>query len=156
MLRIDIPGATTLDIHHLILDYNGTLAEDGEILPGVRERLLQLKAMLAVHIVTADTHGTVREKVAALPVELHLLGPTDQDTQKRDIVRTLGAKGVVAVGNGRNDALMLDQAGLGIAVMQREGCSLRATQAADILTADIRDALDLLLVPTRLQASLRN
>jgi soluble P-type ATPase len=156
MLHIDIPGNTTLDIHHLVLDYNGTLAQDGAVLPGVRERLEQLKTVLAIHIVTADTYGTVCEKVAALPVELQLLGPTDQDIQKRDTVRDLGARGVVAVGNGRNDALMLAEAGLGIAVMQREGCSLRAIQAADILTADIRDALDLLLVPARLQASLRN
>ena len=35
MLTISIPGGATLDIEHLVLDYNGTLAVDGVLLPGV-------------------------------------------------------------------------------------------------------------------------
>ena len=39
MLDLNIPGAQPLRLSHLILDYNGTLACDGSILPGVAERL---------------------------------------------------------------------------------------------------------------------
>ena len=39
MLEIVIPGDTTLGLQHLVLDYNGTLACDGELLAGVKPRL---------------------------------------------------------------------------------------------------------------------
>ncbi len=35
MLEIDIPGKSTLKLSHLVLDYNGTVACDGHLLPGV-------------------------------------------------------------------------------------------------------------------------
>ena len=43
MLHIDVPGWKTLRLAHLFLDYNGTLALDGRILPGVAERLPSLE-----------------------------------------------------------------------------------------------------------------
>jgi len=42
MLVMDIPGRETLRLVHLVLDYNGTLACDGEIKNGVLEQLEQL------------------------------------------------------------------------------------------------------------------
>ena len=39
---IDIPGYKKLQITTLLLDYNGTIAEDGVIRPAVRERLQKL------------------------------------------------------------------------------------------------------------------
>jgi len=47
-------------------------------------------------------------------------------------------------------------AALGIATVQREGAAVEAVQAADIVALDVRDALDLLLVPRRLLATLRS
>ena len=35
MIAVDIPGYRELRLEHLVLDYNGTLAEDGKLLPGV-------------------------------------------------------------------------------------------------------------------------
>lgn len=40
MIEIEIPGGETLRLEHLVLDFSGTLARDGRLLPGVRERLL--------------------------------------------------------------------------------------------------------------------
>ena len=40
MLHFDIPGSAPLELEHLVLDYNGTLALDGILLPGV-DRVLQ-------------------------------------------------------------------------------------------------------------------
>ena len=66
----------------------------------------------------------------------------------------LGAR-TVAFGNGANDALMLRKARLGICVMHGEGASLQALLASDVLVASAEEALDLLLKPARLVATLR-
>jgi soluble P-type ATPase len=62
---------------------------------------------------------------------------------------------VAAIGNGRNDQLMLAAAALGIAVVQEEGAAIESLSAADVVLPDIRSALDLLLFPKRLIATLR-
>jgi soluble P-type ATPase len=75
MLEIAIPGADTLRLDHLVADFNGTLAVDGELLPGVAEGLCQLAERLALHVVTADTFGKAREALAGIPCELAILPP---------------------------------------------------------------------------------
>jgi soluble P-type ATPase len=50
---------------------------------------------------------------------------------------------------------MIQSAAIGIAVMGREGLSQEALQAADLVVPSILDALDLLLNPRRLVATLR-
>lgn len=74
---------------------------------------------------------------------------------KLRLLKRLGPAQVVAIGNGRNDVPMLRQAALGIAVLGPEGAAGDAVRAADILTRDIREALDLLLQPLRLKATYR-
>jgi soluble P-type ATPase len=59
------------------------------------------------------------------------------------------------IGNGGNDQLILKEAGLGIAILGDEGISVTAMKNADILVKTISDALDLLLKPKRLIATLR-
>jgi soluble P-type ATPase len=155
MIEVEIPGSTALRISHLVLDYNGTLAEDGELLDGVAEKIEALASHLQLHVITADTHGTVAKKLAGFPCSLHVIGPAEQDKQKGGYVRSLGAKQTMAIGNGRNDSLMLKTAILGVALVQSEGASIAAILQADIICTDIRDAFDLLLKPDRLRATLR-
>ena len=50
---------------------------------------------------------------------------------------------------------MLQEAALGIAVLGPEGLAAEALLAADVVVASIEDALDLLLRPHRLVATLR-
>jgi hypothetical protein len=76
-------------------------------------------------------------------------------TEKRDHVRTLGPRQVVAMGNGANDVLMLQEAALGIAVLGPEGLCADALRASDVVVADPWAGLDLLLHPARLVATLR-
>ena len=45
---IDIPGYKKLQITTLLLDYNGTIAEDGIIRPAVKERLQKLSKELSI------------------------------------------------------------------------------------------------------------
>lgn len=155
MLVCDIPGFKTLRLRHLVLDFNGTLAVDGALLPGVREAIGALSRDLAVHVVTADTRGSAAVQLHGLPVALTILSGRAQDVAKADFVRALGADSVVAVGNGRNDRRMLEVAALGVAVVQEEGASTAAVAAADVVARDLRSALGLLLAPQRLIATLR-
>ena len=159
MEPIDIPGHGPLTLRHLVLDYNGTLALDGNLVPGVAERLTALAATpsaLGVHVLTADTFGQVRQQLAGLPCACQVIGPGQQDQAKLEYVRALDPATVVAVGNGRNDRLMLAAAGLGLAVIGGEGAAREALDAARVVCLSILDALDLLRHPLRLVATLRN
>ena len=62
----------------------------------------------------------------------------------------------VCIGNGRNDRLMLKSAALGLAVVLAEGIAGETIPAADVISRSINDALDLLLNPLRLTATLRS
>lgn len=46
---IDIPGYKKLQITTLLLDYNGTIAEDGIIRPAVKERLQKLSSITVIN-----------------------------------------------------------------------------------------------------------
>jgi P-type E1-E2 ATPase len=154
-IHLDIPGWESLRLEHLVLDVNGTVALDGEVLPGVAERLAVLSASLTIHLVTADTHGRAAEVAEQLEVRLTRIEARDEAGQKRALVERLGAERVVAVGNGANDAGMLAAAALGLAVLGPEGLATVTLRAADVVVGRIEDALDLLLRPQRLVATLR-
>lgn len=156
MIEVDVPGFGPLRIEHLVFDYNGTLAVDGEPVPGAVERLAALARRATVHVITADTFGRVRSALAGLDVTVEVLPAEGQAEAKARYVESLGASGVAAFGNGRNDRLMLACAALGVALLQAEGASSATVAAADVLAPDILSALDLLDRPLRLVATLRS
>lgn len=155
MISLSIPGYGELNLSHLVLDYNGTLAVDGEPVDGVCERLARLSRDLAIHVITADTFGTVRNKLAGIPVTVAVLGKDRQDQAKLDYVNSLGADVTACIGNGRNDRLMIEACALGMAVILGEGAFVRTVQAATLVFTRITDALDVLSNPLRLTAGLR-
>jgi soluble P-type ATPase len=156
MIEIFIPDFGDLQLEYLVLDYNGTLAVDGRLLFGVRERLERLADQLTIHVITADTFGKAADYLSGIPCQLDVLPPGRQGEAKRDFVRELGVEKCVCVGNGRNDRLMLQEAALGIAVLQDEGAAAAALMAADVVASDIQSALELLIRPLRLTATLRS
>jgi len=156
MIEIDVPGYRKLRLLHLVLDYNGTLAVDGELLPGVAAALTALARELEVHVITADTFGVVHERLAGVPCSLTILPRERQEEGKRAYVRNLGAEGTACIGNGRNDRLMLREAALGIAVILGEGAARETVDAADVVCTDILAALELLRHPLRMIATLRS
>ena len=155
MLEVTIPSRGLLRLEYLVLDVNGTIALDGQLLPGVRERLDRLGEALETWLVSADTHGTLAELADALQVKWRRLKQGGEAEQKAAFVQKLGAERVVAIGNGANDAAMLQRAALGIAVLGGEGLAAVCLTAADVIAPSIESALDLLLCPRRLIATLR-
>ncbi len=156
MISIDIPGFGDLHIKHIVLDYNGTLALDGKLLPGVRKQIVELAEDMEIHVVTADTLGQCEEELANLPVNIHTLETRPEDEAKLRYIKKLGEKNCACIGNGRNDRLMLRDAALGIIVSGPECASMEAARLADMAAADINHALGLFTHPVRLLATLRD
>lgn len=156
MIELHIPGHADFQLSHAVFDVNGTLATDGVLIDGVADRIAQLADRVTVHLLTADTHGKQAEIDRQLGLIAGRLKPGGLEReQKGDFVRGLGANQVVAIGNGGNDVDMLRAAAIGIAVIGREGLSGEALAAADVVVLNIHDAIDLLLNPKRLIATLR-
>ena len=156
MIPIDIPGGNNLCLEHLVLDFNGTLALDGQLIPGVSQRLQHLAGRLSIHIVTADTFGNVARILEGTPYRIVVLGPDRQDQGKQQVIRDLGPLQCAAMGNGKNDVLMLGEAALGIGVIQQEGGFPGILTTADVVCTNVLDGLNLLTNPLRLAATLRN
>ncbi len=155
VIKLDIPGKGELILNYLVLDYNGTLARDGYLLPGLAEKLNELSEHLKIYVLTADTFGRCREQCKEINLDVHILEKPLGAKEKERFIQSLGSTNVVAVGNGNNDRFMLAGAALGIAVLAEEGLAGSAFKQADILVKNIGDAFDLLLKPRRLVATLR-
>ena len=156
MVKIDIPGSRTIEAEHLVLDFNGTIAIDGRFIDGVLGLLVQVSANLKVHVLTADTFGTVQNELKGLPVCIKIIEPCQQIQQKLDYVNSLGSSHVIAIGNGKNDHLMLRESALSIGIIQAEGAYAQIIYDTQVICTSINDALSLLINPKRLIATLRN
>ena len=151
-VHIPIPDAEDLRLEHLVLDVNGTLSDRGEPIAGALEPLCTLGQQLVLHVLSADTFGTA-EGLARQVRATYRRIKTGGD--KREYVNSIGPRACVAIGNGRNDGLMLQSAAVGIAVIGPEGAHRDALAAADVVAASIEQALALLLEPQTLVATLR-
>ena len=155
MIDLTIPGTGNIQLNHLVLDVNGTLAVDGVLFDALPRIISSLANRLMIHMVTADTHGRQFEIDHILNNNAIRLRPGNEAEQKRDFVRTLGGDHCIAIGQGANDALMLAEAWLGIAILSPEGLCVEALHSARIVMPDIFSALALLDHPQRLVATLR-
>ncbi|MBA3037235.1 MAG: ATPase P [Desulfobacterium sp.] len=155
MIQISVPGSDDLTLKYLVLDYNGTIAFDGKLYDVLKPLLVELSDVIEIHVLTADTFGDVKQQIEDLPLTLYILSSGEQDKQKQEYVIKLGKENCACIGNGRNDKLMLKEAGLGIALIQEEGACAQTLIAADIICKTITSALELLLHPKRMIATLR-
>jgi len=155
VLSVSIPGLGDLALEYLLLDINGTLTSAGVLIPGVAQRVASLREKLRVLLVTADTRGTAGQLAETLGVAVERVPGGGEAQAKADLATGLGAAHVAAIGNGANDALMLEAARLGIAVLGDEGLAVSALTRADVFTPSVIDAFDLLIDPVRLVSTLR-
>ena len=155
MVSVVIPPSKELQLSHLVCDFNGTLAVDGELIPGVAGRIRRLAVNFEIHVLTADTFGGARAHLQDLPVTVAVLPEDRQTERKAEYVSDLGPEHVVVVGNGSNDSAMIEAAALGLCVVQDEGASVSSVMVADRVCMSVMDALDMLIQPKRLVATLR-
>ena len=156
MIEIKIPGNKILQLEHLVLDYNGTIAFDGALIDGVKACLAELSQMLTIHVITADTFGSVKKALEDIDCKLAIIPLDHQDVAKLEYVENLGCEQTVSMGNGVNDRLMIKASALGVAVIQGEGAAFETLASADVVCTDILSALSLLSNPLRLIATLRS
>lgn len=155
MLNINIPGCKKLIVKKIVFDLNGTIACDGKLIEGVKEGINRLAEDFEIYILTADTFGTAAELLKDLNAELVIIDECDGSKFKADFVEKLGRKRVIAVGNGNNDAQMLKNAELGIAVIGPEGIAKGALFGAELISRDINDVFSIISNSQRLKATLR-
>jgi soluble P-type ATPase len=149
---VAISKQRSVSVLHVVLDFNGTLAQDGNLVPGVAARLRKLSRRVHIVVATADTFGKARSVLKGLPLDVEIV-ETGRD--KLRLLQRLGPAYVAAVGNGRNDVPMMRQAAMSIVVIGPEGAAGEMLAAADVVVRDVCDALDLLMSPLRLRATLR-
>ena len=155
MLQYNIPGFGKVALEHLVLDFNGTIAVNGKLILGVKDVLNQLASQVEVHVITADTFLSADKELQGVQCKLNVIPAERQTDEKLKYVSELGLMKTVAIGNGRNDALMLKSAIISIAVIQAEGCAACALANAKIICTNILDGLELLQNPKRIIATLR-
>lgn len=155
-MNIEIPGKNTLDIKSVVFDFNGTLATDGKLNKEVKEKLIKIRQKgLNIYILTADTYGTTKEQCNGLDLTVHVFSKGNGSISKLEFVKSIGGEETIAVGNGNNDIEMFKESALAIAVIGKEGCSVKALFEADIVVTDIIDAIDIILSKDRIKATLR-
>lgn len=142
-------------IKHIVLDYNGTIAKDGILKDDVKKLLPLLAQKYTLHVITADTFGSVKNELKDFDIYVKVLESDNHTLEKEAYVDELNASECAAVGNGNNDLKMLQKAVLGICLIGDEGCSTKTLLASDIVCKSISEALELFIYSKRLKATLR-
>lgn len=155
LYQIDIPSLGAFCFEHIVFDFNGTLATRGILEERIVEKLELLAMKLQVHVLTADTFGTVRSALSNTNVLVAVVSEENGTEAKCNYIQELDASCTIAVGNGSVDTKMLRTAQLGIAVIGHEGLSVKAMKDSDLIFTSIDDVFDTLLNPMSLIATLR-
>ena len=168
MISIGRPGQSNLGIESILLDFDGTLAMDRRVHPKAKDKINLLSKRTNIYIfVNPPTppfnkggkggilaKELIEERLRKVKAEIIYLTVGDSSRRKLDLLRQLGPSRCVAIGNGADDAAMVEEAGIGICVIGEEGVSGEGIKNADLVFADILDALDFLLKPLRQKATL--
>ncbi|WP_198005239.1 HAD family hydrolase [Methanothermococcus okinawensis] len=148
---INIPNYKNINAKTVVFDLNGTLAEDGIVDYETKKLLHKLNKMYNIVVLTADTFGTIKKEFEGYDdITIEIIKNTEEKMNKAKKYTPY-----IGIGNGNNDVEMLKNAELGIAVIGKEGCSVKALLSSDIVVNDIKDAINLLLNEKRLIATLR-
>lgn len=148
-----IPGRGKLELKTIILDLNGTISVGGSLVKGIDERLGHLKE-LGYKIVLFT--GNTRNDADGLAQQLGIDWRQATSAQaKADIAHEFEPETCVSIGNGRIDLELMKVVELRIVTLQAEGVHLETMMNSDIVVPSIKDALDILIDPDRLVATLR-
>jgi P-type E1-E2 ATPase len=154
MIAIQRPGQEPLEIEFILIDFEGTLASDRRVHPKAKDKINLLSKRTKIYILTQGEKEVVAEVLKRVEAEIIYITEGTASQQKLDLLRKLEANKTIAIGNGVDDAPMLEEAGLGICIIGKEGTSVEAIKKADIVVTNILDALDFLLKPLHQKATL--
>jgi soluble P-type ATPase len=154
MISIQRPGMESLDIHFVLIDFEGTLAMDGRVHPKAKDKVNLLSKRATIYILTKSNREKVEETLKKMKVEILYLTEGDSSQQKLNVLQRLGSHQTAVIGNGLDDVRIMEQAGLGMCVIGKEGSSAEAMAKADLVVNNVLDALDFLLKPLRQRATL--
>ena len=133
--------------------------QDGYFKPELLRVLIDLRDRLELHLITVDPFRKQDILDDRLNIQSERIDPDHPDLsesqQKKQFVERLGGDQVVAIGQGADDAGMLQAAVLGICILSPEGLSLETLQSSNLLAPDVESALGMLTQPMRLVNSLR-
>lgn len=156
MLIYEIPGRGNIEIENIVFDYNGTIAVDGKLIDGVKDLINIIAKEVKVYILTADTYGTVDMECIDIDAKILTFLRDNAGKSKMEIVKSLGGKKTICVGNGFNDISMFEEAILSIAIVEGEGVSGKLLSKADIVCRSINEALKIILNKNMIKATLRH
>jgi len=154
MIAIQRPGQEPLEIEFILLDFEGTLAADRRVHPKAKDKINLLAKRVKVYILTNGEEEIVGEALKKVKAEVVYLKEGQASQEKVKLLQQLGEQRTVAIGNGVDDAGVVERAGLGICVLSKEGTAPEVVVKADLVVTDILDALDFLLKPLRQKATL--
>jgi soluble P-type ATPase len=154
MIRIERPGREPLEIEFILIDFEGTLAQDQRIHPKAKDKINLLSKRAKVYVLAKGEKEFLNEAFRKVNVEPFYSKKGETSQQKLDLLRQLGADKTIAIGNGEDDAQLLEEACFGVCVAGREGASGEAIRKADLVVSNIIDALDFLLKPLRQKTTL--
>jgi soluble P-type ATPase len=154
MISIQRPGMESLDIHFVLIDFEGTLAMDGRVHPKAKDKVNLLSKRATIIILTKSNREKVEEALRKMRAEILYVTEGDSSQQKLNALQRLGAHQTAVIGNGLDDVRIMEQAGLGMCVIGKEGASAEAMAKADLVVTHVLDALDFLLKPMRQRAIL--
>ena len=154
MIPIERPGLNPLEIEFILLDFEGTLAIDRRVNPKAKDKINLLSKRTSIYVLSAQEKGLIEERLRKVSAKFVYLAEGDAYRKKLDLLQQLGPSRCAAIGNGMGDAALMQEAGIGICVIGKEGSSGQAVKNADLVFTDILDALDFLLKPLRQKATL--
>ena len=154
MILIERPGQDPLKIEFILIDFEGTLAQDRRIPPKAKDKINLLSKRTKIYVLTKGEKGSLNDVFRKVNGEPFYSKEGETTQRKLDLLRQLGAEKTVAIGNGVDDTPMIEEARFGICVTGKEGASGEAIRKADLVVSNIVDALDFLLKPLRQKATL--
>jgi len=154
MITIQRPGKDPLEIEFILIDFEGTLASDRRIHPKAKDKINLLSKRTKIFILSKGGKEVVGESLKKVKSEVIFSTDGEASQRKLELLNQLGRERTVAIGNGMDDASMIEEAGLGICVISREGAASEALRRADVVVTNVLDALDFLLKPLRQRATL--
>ena len=158
MKVIDIPNYGKITIKNIIFDINGTIQFQGQISIEVVKKFEELKKFYNIYLVSADTRGNLKqiaEKLNVSYIRIKPEGSSEAEAKNRELEK-LGKDVTVAIGNGNNDALMLQNSILGISIIGNEGASAKTLLNSKVIFPDPISAMNMLLDDKIMIATLRS